>query len=79
MYECVSIGYTVRMALKTKDVGFRLRVERQLRNEFVELCRAEGRPAAQVLREFMKQYVAGARSLSQQDLFAVPADTQNAG
>jgi hypothetical protein len=42
----------------TKDVGLRLRVERVLRDRFVEVCRAEDRPAAQVLREFMRRYVA---------------------
>ncbi|RWI18627.1 MAG: hypothetical protein EOQ92_22955 [Mesorhizobium sp.] len=43
--------------MKTKDVGLRIRVERELRDGFVEACRAEDRPAAQVLREFMRSYV----------------------
>ena len=41
-----------------KDSGFRIRVERELRQQFVEVCRAEDKPAAQVLREFMRAYVA---------------------
>jgi hypothetical protein len=41
-----------------KDVGLRIRLERALRDEFLEACRAQDRPAAQVLREFMREYVA---------------------
>jgi len=37
-----------------KDVGLRIRVQRQ----FLEVCRAQDKPAAQVLREFMREYVA---------------------
>jgi hypothetical protein len=41
-----------------KDVGLRIRVERTLRDEFLEACRAQDRPAAQIIREFMRSYVA---------------------
>ena len=51
---CVSIGYTGAM----KDVGLRIRVQRGLRDQFLEVCRAQDKPAAQVLREFMRNYVA---------------------
>jgi len=54
--ECVSIGYTDRMA--TKDSGLRIRVQRDLRDQFLEACRVQDRPAAQVLREFMRKYIA---------------------
>lgn len=40
-----------------KDSGFRIRVERDLRDKFVEICRARDRPAAQVVRDFMRRYV----------------------
>jgi hypothetical protein len=40
-----------------KDVGLRVRVERELRDDFLEACRAHDRPAAQVIREFMRDYV----------------------
>ncbi len=40
-----------------KDSGFRIRVERDLRDKFVEICRAQDRPAAQVVRDFMRQHV----------------------
>lgn len=41
-----------------KDVGLRLRVEKQLREEFVGTCRLQGKHAAEVLRSFMRDYVA---------------------
>ena len=40
-----------------KDVGLRIRVQRDLRERFLEVCRAQDKPAAQVLREFMRAYV----------------------
>ncbi len=40
-----------------KDVGLRIRVQRDLREKFLEVCRAQDKPAAQVLREFMRGYV----------------------
>ena len=58
------------MPIKIKDAGLRLRVERELREEFVETCRAEGRAAAQVLREYMREYVARKRAAAQRELFA---------
>jgi hypothetical protein len=57
------------MPLKVKDAGLRLRVERDLREEFVEACRSEGKAAAQVLREYMREYVARNRGALQRDLF----------
>lgn len=69
MCICVSNGYTARMSIRIKDSGLRLRVERELREEFVETCRAEGRVAAQVLREYMREYVARNRAAAQRELF----------
>ncbi|GAB2209080.1 hypothetical protein ROS1_58980 [Roseibium sp. ROS1] len=40
-----------------KDVGLRIRVQRELREQFQEVCKAEDKPAAQVIREFMRDYV----------------------
>ena len=45
-----------------KDVGLRIRVQRDLREEFLEACKAQDKPAAQVLREFMREYVEGRSS-----------------
>lgn len=41
-----------------KDVGLRIRVQRELREQFLAACKAQDKPAAQVLREFMREYVA---------------------
>lgn len=43
--------------MPVKDAGLRIRVDRNLRDAFLEVCRAQDKPAAQVLREFMRQYV----------------------
>lgn len=40
-----------------KDVGLRIRVQRELREQFLEACRAQDKPAAQVLREFMRRFI----------------------
>ena len=40
-----------------KDSGLRIRVQRDLRDDFLDVCRAQDKPAAQVIREFMRQYV----------------------
>lgn len=40
-----------------KDVGLRIRVQRDLRDAFLAACRKEDKPAAQVLREFMRSYI----------------------
>lgn len=40
-----------------KDSGFRIRVQKELREEFLELCHRQDRPAAQVIREFMRDYI----------------------
>lgn len=50
----VAIADTVRMI---KDSGLRIRVERDLREQFLQVCRAQDRPAAQVIREFMRNYI----------------------
>lgn len=44
-----------------KDVQMTFRVEPELRASFTEAAEAEHRPAAQVLREFMREYVAHVR------------------
>lgn len=43
-----------------KDVGLRIRLQRELRDQFLSVCREQDKPAAQVLREFMRAYVAKA-------------------
>ena len=52
-----------------KDAGFRIRVERDLRVAFVRACRAADRPAAEVIREFMQEFVEGTQQRAQAKLF----------
>jgi hypothetical protein len=40
-----------------KDVGLRIRVDKDLRKSFVEACRVQDLPASQVLRDFMRTFV----------------------
>ena len=51
------------MHMNVKDSGMRIRVERDLREAFVQVCHAQNRAAADVLRAFMQtcveQYQAG--------------------
>ena len=57
MYPKATLG-----AMKEKDAGMRIRVERELRDEFLKICREQDRPAAQVIREFMREYIAAKKS-----------------
>jgi hypothetical protein len=66
LHICVANRYTSVMG---KDVGMRIRVERDLRDRFTEACQAEGETAAAVLRRFMRQYAAGRAAPAQGDLF----------
>lgn len=50
-----------------KDVGLRIRIQHELREQFVEICRAQDRPAAQVIREFMRSYVSRHRPSNDQE------------
>jgi hypothetical protein len=50
---CVSVDYTHLV----KDSGLRIRIERDLRERFLEICREQDRPAAQFIREFMRGYI----------------------
>lgn len=48
--------------MKEKDAGMRIRIERELRDEFLKMCREQDRPAAQVIREFMREYIAAKKT-----------------
>jgi hypothetical protein len=49
--------YPLATLLSMKDVGLRIRIDRELRESFLEACMEQDKPAAQVLREFMREYV----------------------
>ena len=44
--------------MNTKDAGMRIRVERELRDAFVQACQSQGLVAAEVLRNFMRGFAA---------------------
>ncbi|HEC27838.1 MAG TPA: plasmid-related protein [Gammaproteobacteria bacterium] len=53
----------------SKSSNYRIRVEPELHQEFLDVCKADDRPAAQVIREFMKNYVLNHRQGLQAELF----------
>lgn len=53
----------------SKDAGMRIRVEKELREAFVQACRAQDRPASDVLRDFMRSFTQTQQS-GQTSLFA---------
>ncbi len=55
--------------MANKNTGMRIRIEKELRQEFLDVCRTQDRPAAQVLREFMRDYIRQHHKLAQADLF----------
>jgi antitoxin component of RelBE/YafQ-DinJ toxin-antitoxin module len=44
--------------MSTKDSGMRVRIERDLREAFVNACQAQGLGASEVLRDFMRSFAA---------------------
>lgn len=53
--------------MSEKDAGMRIRLERNLRDEFLQVCRAQDLPAAQVIRAFMRDYVKKQNAVQEQD------------
>ena len=49
--------YPLATLLRMKDAGLRIRIDRELREQFLKACKREDKPAAQVLREYMRRYV----------------------
>lgn len=61
-----------------KDVGIRLRVEKELREEFSGACKMQGKRAAEVLRNFMRDYVLRESAGMQGSLFSKPSMSRDA-
>ena len=59
-----------------KDVGLRIRVERELREAFQGACLATNRNASEVLREFMRTFAEHYKGGAQTDLFPAQADSK---
>ena len=55
--------------MPAKDAGIRVRVEKRLREAFVEACRTQGLPASDVLRDFMHGYAERHQNGLQGNLF----------
>ncbi|WP_460455905.1 hypothetical protein [Arenimonas alkanexedens] len=49
--------------------GLRIRVDLRLRQEFLEACRSQDRSAAQVLRDYMRAFIANHEGNAQANLF----------
>lgn len=56
-----------------KDVGLRIRVEKELREAFQRACVAENQGASEVLRAFMQAYVDQRHGGLQPDMFPTRA------
>ncbi len=52
-----------------KTAALRIRIEPDLHKKFLDTCKAQDVSASQVLREFMKQYVANHEATPQLDFF----------
>ena len=52
-----------------KDSGFRIRLDDNLRRNFLQACKQQDKSAAQVIREFMRRYVDRHVDTSQGELF----------
>jgi len=57
----------------SKSSNYRIRVEPKLHQEFLDACRSEDKPAAQVIREFMRAYVEKSYGRRQTELFVSEA------
>jgi len=62
--------------LAMKNAGMRIRVEPELREEFVRLCKHKDMPAAQVLRAFMRDFVERQGEGRQTEIVFADGDTQ---
>ena len=60
--------------MSNKDVGLRIRIDKELREAFQEACVTENRNASEVLRDFMQQYAEQHLGGRQLGLFVVAAE-----
>jgi len=59
----------------SQEVGLRIRLQNDLRRQFIDVCRIQDTTAAQVLRAFMRSYVdQHGASVRQGKLFITTAD-----
>lgn len=55
--------------MSKKNVAFKIRIEEELRREFVDTCNADDLTAAQVVRRFMRGYIERHKPALQGNLF----------
>ena len=63
----------------SKSSNYRIRVEPELHQEFLDACKSDDRPAAQIVREFMKDYVLKHRQGLQAELFVAEEPQRYSG
>ncbi|MEW8359710.1 MAG: plasmid-related protein [Candidatus Thiodiazotropha sp.] len=51
-----------------KTSNLRIRLEPELHEQFLEICKVQDRPAAQVLREYMRSYVENHKQMLEPEL-----------
>lgn len=71
---CIQLVESLPMT--SKDVGIRIRVEKELRDSFQGACDVENRNASEVLREFMRSFAAQRVGGMQSSLFPKSATTE---
>lgn len=54
-----------------KESGLRIRVDSELRSDFIENCRKNDQTASQVLRAFMRNYIKNNQAEEQYELFNI--------
>ncbi|MDH5324731.1 MAG: hypothetical protein OEZ68_21720 [Gammaproteobacteria bacterium] len=59
-----------------KSSSIRIRIDPDLHSEFLTTCRNQDKPAAQVLREFMREYVAKYPPVEQRELFVAEEEIE---
>jgi antitoxin component of RelBE/YafQ-DinJ toxin-antitoxin module len=58
LQQCVSIVLTINTGDPVKKTSaLRIRIDPNLHHQFLEICKKQDRPASQVIRDFMRQYV----------------------
>lgn len=63
--------------MHSKDVGLRIRVEKELRADFQRACDEDERAASEVIRQFMREFVEQHANRRQQSLFAEQHKPEN--
>jgi hypothetical protein len=58
-----------------KDVGLRIRIDKELREAFVVACRAREKHASEVLRDFMGMFVE--QTSAQANQLSLPLDKES--